>query len=373
MLQTGELTREELLTQLKNLQTQLDQLKTEKTNLKLLLETATGQLEQELQEKTRQVEQFLSEKSDLELLLETTTEHATEIENELQEKNEQVERYMQALQRELQTGRQIQADFLPRELPRLSGWELAASFAPAREVAGDFYDAFVLNGNQVGLVIADVCDKGVGAALFMSLTRSLIRVLAYQSASRLQHLTSNGAHYLVEVPTDKGQPPLLLPAYTYEVLNAVPFTNDYIATNHGETSMFATMFFGVLDTQKGVLSYINGGHDAPIHIGREGIKGRLPLSGPAVGMLAGAKYKIRQIQLEPGDVLLTYTDGVPEARGPLGEFFTEKRLLELVEQHRRESEISASKLVERVGAEVSLHVAGAEPSDDITMLAVQFV
>ena len=175
-------------------------------------EVSYEQLLSRVQELEESIELLNMEKSDLELLLETTTEHATEIENELQEKNEQVERFFLALQKELQTGRKIQADFLPQELPILSGWELAASFAPAREVAGDFYDAFLLPDNQLGLVIADVCDKGVGAALFMSLTRSLIRVLAYQARERLQHLSSKGASYMVELPPVKGQVEMLLPA-----------------------------------------------------------------------------------------------------------------------------------------------------------------
>ncbi len=328
------------------------------------------QLLSQIDKLEKQVEQLWLEKNDLEMMLETTTEHATEIENELQEKNDQVEKFMQALQRELQTGRQIQADFLPRSLPQLPGWELAASFEPAREVAGDFYDAFALSDNRIALVIADVCDKGVGAALFMSLTRSLMRVLAYQSHERLQHLSGHGAGYLVEVPTPAGQPPLLMPAHTYEALQAVPFTNNYIATYHGETSMFATMFFGILDTQKGTLSYINGGHDAPIIIGQDGIKGRLRLSGPAVGMMAGARYKMHQVQLEPGDVLFTYTDGVPEARGPGGELFSEKRLLNLLEYSRAEGIKSVTTLLRHIDSQVHGHVAEAEPSDDITMLAV---
>jgi sigma-B regulation protein RsbU (phosphoserine phosphatase) len=336
-------------------------------------EASYEQLLARVQDLEQHIELLTMEKTDLELLLETTTEHATEIENELQEKNEQVERFFLALQKELQTGRKIQADFLPQELPSLPGWELAASFAPAREVAGDFYDAFLLPDNQLGLVIADVCDKGVGAALFMSLTRSLIRVLAYQAKERLQYLSNKGASYMVELPPVKGQVEMLLPAHIFEVLNAVPFTNDYIATNHGQTSMFATLFFGVLDAQKNTLYFINGGHDAPIHIGQNGIKGRLPLTGPAVGMLAGARYKMNRIQFEPGDVLLTYTDGVPEARGPHGEFFTEKRLLELVDQCRSAGTLSASGLLERIASEVTEHVAGAEPSDDITMLAIHLL
>ncbi len=339
----------------------------------LLEEMTKEELLLELQNLRLAVEELQLEKSDLEILLETTTEHATEIENELQEKNEEVQSYMQALRKELQVGRQIQADFLPERLPELPGWELAARFQPAREVAGDFYDAFVLPGNQLGLVIADVCDKGVGAALFMSLTRSLIRVLAQQAYTRLQHIGPNAETYLVQVADNtKGQPPLLLPAYTYEILNAVQLANDYIAVNHSRANMFATLFFGVLDVPSGLFSYVNGGHDAPIHLGRDTIKGRLPLTGPAVGMMPGVTYKMRQIQLEPDDILLTYTDGVPEARSPSGTFFTEKRLLALVEECRAAGVLLAAHLLDRIEAEVHSHVAGAEPSDDLTMLAVRY-
>jgi phosphoserine phosphatase RsbU/P len=334
----------------------------ELTREQLLLEVAN------LQE---QLEELQQEKSDLEILLETTTEHATEIENELQEKNEQVQAYMQALQRELQVGRQIQADFLPETLPQLPGWELAARFQPAREVAGDFYDAFVLPGNQLGLVVADVCDKGVGAALFMSLTRSLVRVLAYQAHSRLQPIGPNAEAYLVQVPGAAGQPSLLLPAYTFEILNAVKLTNDYITANHSRANMFATLFFGVLDIKTGTVSYVNGGHNPPFHLSKDGIKARLALTGPAVGMLPGISYKMSQIQLELGDVLLTYTDGVTEARAFDKTFFGENRLLELLSQYCDEGCLSASTLLANIENAVQLHVAGGEPSDDLTMLAIR--
>lgn len=327
----------------------------------------------EIEKLKQEIEVLSMEKNDLEVLLETTTEHSTEIENELQEKNEQVEKIMNALQREMETGRNIQADFLPGSLPTAPGWELAASFRPAREVSGDFYDAFALPGNRLGLVIADVCDKGVGAALFMSLTRSLIRVLAYQASNRLQHLAATADSYLVQMPAAKDQPAVLVPAYTYEVLNAVTAANDYIANQHSQTSMFATLFFGVLETKTGSLYYVNGGHDAPIHFSTAGIKTRLAATGPAVGMIAGAKYKVRQLELEPGDLLLTYTDGVPEARSPNGGFFSEKHLLTLIEEYATKTDLTATELLSRIATQVQAHVATAEPSDDVTMLAVRRV
>src|SRR5574341_174904 len=151
--------------------------------------------------------------------------------------------YLKGLERELEIGREIQASFLPEDLPQPPGWEIAARFQPAREVAGDFYDAFPLAHNErIGLIIADVCDKGVGAALFMALFRSLLRALANQNFS-------NRA-----VGTDSRR---VLSNRAANLKNTVTLTNNYIARTHRRANMFATLFFGVLDTAAGSLSYIN--------------------------------------------------------------------------------------------------------------------
>lgn len=280
--------------------------------------------------------------------------------------NRQLEADLQVIRRDLQIGRQIQTDFLPEVLPQIEGWELAVCFKPAREVSGDFYDAFELPDGQVGFVIADVCDKGVGAALFMALTRSLVRVLAQKAPSRLVATgLKAGTRLLVELA---GPPRLVLPAITAEVLNAVTLTNDYIAANHSRANMFATLFFGVLDPPSGTVSYINAGHDAPVILGAAGLKERLRLTGPAVGLMAGVAYKLRQVHLAPGDLLLAYTDGIPEARDIQGSFFTEKRLLSLLEE---QTGASARAVLDRIQAEVARYVAQADPSDDITALAIR--
>lgn len=335
----------------------------EKTDLELL---------DEIRQLRQEVENLNQEKIDLEIMLETITEHSTEIESDLQDKNEEIGSYIKVLRRELEIGRQIQSNFLPEVLPTVAQWEIAARFQPAHEVAGDFYDAFELPGDKLGLVIADVCDKGVGAALFMALTRSLIRVLAAQAHARLQFIGSNAESYLVEVATgQKAQPKLLLPAYTFEILNAVGLVNDYINLNHSCANMFATLFFGVLDIKTGTLSYVNAGHDLPIIAGAQGIKARLITCGPAVGMLPDIKYKMNQVQLEPGDMLIAYTDGVPEACEPSGGFFTQAKLLELVTDYCAEESPSVNTLLDNILAAVKKHVATAEPSDDVTMLAVR--
>jgi sigma-B regulation protein RsbU (phosphoserine phosphatase) len=271
------------------------------------------------------------------------------------------------MERDLEIGRDIQAGFLPDELPHLPGWEVAAHFRPAREVSGDFYDAFALPDDHMALVIADVCDKGIGAALFMTLLRSLLRAFAQQTMGR-GLLGVAGQH----------APPTARPAAgaarrrdtllaDLTALSTVELTNNYVAETHAKACMFATLFFGVLDGRTGSLTYVNAGHDAPAVVGAAGVKARLPLTGPVVGMTPHIAYDIDRVVLEPGDTLLAYTDGVTEARNPAGRFFTEKRLLALLEQPVG----SASALLDSVVARLREHVAGADPSDDVTMLAVR--
>jgi sigma-B regulation protein RsbU (phosphoserine phosphatase) len=250
-----------------------------------------------------------------------------------------IERYSKALDDELEKGRQIQKDFLPYNIPDLPDWEIAACFYPARQVAGDFYDVFPLPGNDLGLVIADVCDKGVGAALFMALFRSLIRVFSEQ--------------------LHKSDPT--------QTLDAVRLTNDYVTELHSNMSMFATLFFGVLNTETGVLSYVNGGHESLYVVDSTGIRETLKSTGPAVGMMPGMKFKVGQTQLQPGDILYGYTDGVPEAHCPAGKLFGNDRLMALLQQPVD----SAADLIEQVKADLFLHMQDAPQFDDITMLSVR--
>jgi sigma-B regulation protein RsbU (phosphoserine phosphatase) len=274
---------------------------------------------------------------------------------------------------DLQTGRQIQADFLPDDLPQPDGWEIAARFKPAREVAGDFYDAFTLSQKRrVGFVIADVVDKGVSAALFMALTRSLIRAFAQQ-------------HYSLswmDVLEDKGTKPAKTSAKsarerrrggaagmtgTIALKNAVTLTNKYILDNHIDLNMFATLFFGLFNPNNGQLAYINGGHNPPFIVGADGsLKATLRPSGPAVGMFPGVEFRIDYAQFDPGDVLFAYTDGVTEARAANKDFYTEQRLIELLAQPLS----SATGTVDLVYDTIHEFMTGATQADDITMMAV---
>ena len=272
-----------------------------------------------------------------------------------------LDEYSQALNSELEKGRQIQIDFLPYEIPQLPHWEISACFYPAKQVAGDFYDAFKID-NQVGLVIADVCDKGVGAALFMALFRSLIRIFSNQSTLR-----GTASHILEEYEPKEGwvgENSINLDHVN--ALHAVTLTNDYVSKNHWGLSMFATLFFGVLDPDTGIMSYINGGHEPLFILGKSGLKAALNPTGPAVGMMPNSKFKIKQIQLEPGDTLIGYTDGVTEGKNPDGRLFTKERLSALIEQPTT----SASELIERIKEHLFEYIADAPQFDDITMLSI---
>jgi phosphoserine phosphatase RsbU/P len=259
----------------------------------------------------------------------------------------QLEKTKKALQNELEKGRQIQLDFLPEKLLQVPEWELAACFYPAKQVAGDFYDAFLLPSGHVGLVIADVCDKGVGAALFMALFRSLIRIFSGQISLQ----TSDDKVYI-------------------EPLKAVELTNNYIAMTHSAMAMFATMFFAILDPKTGLMTYVNGGHEYPIIIGKNGgIKIRLKPTGPAVGAMPNVRFKVQEYQFERGEMLISYTDGVPEAHSPDGSFFTDKRLFSLVEPGSESVRI----LIDKIESELRQHIADRDQFDDITMLGIKWL
>jgi len=280
----------------------------------------------------------------------------------LAEAKREIENYSLALDRELESCRQIQKSFLPRQLPSLPGWNIEEFFFPAHRVAGDFYDVFILPGGYTGLVIGDVCDKGVGSALFMALFRSLIRIFSGQaqlsrSLVNTQSQTVGGACDATSVRQYN----------QIDALRTVALTNDYIAQEHCEMSMFATLFFSVLDPKDGNLIYINGGHEAAFVIDKNGIRESLTPTGQAVGMFPQAKFEYKQIQLKPGEILFSYTDGVIDARSPEDERFTKKRLISLLSQ----SADSAIELMERIGTSLFDHIGKAPQEDDITMLTLQ--
>ena len=248
---------------------------------------------------------------------------------------------LKAMSREMVIAQRIQLGFLPLTLPQLPGWPLVASCVPAKHVGGDFFDAMVLPDGTLAFTVADVCDKGVGAALYMALIRSLLRI-SLQQATPGQ---TAGA------------------ALEY----AVAFTNDYIATVHGRDNMFATVFTAVLDPGTGRLDYINAGHDAPL-LRRKGQAAPelLAPEGLAVGMMEGVRHTARSTTIGPGDWLLAFTDGLPEAMNarnePLGEAQVVAALMA--------ASAGPAELLAQLGRHLDQHVGDRPPHDDVTLLCL---
>ncbi|MCZ2113751.1 MAG: SpoIIE family protein phosphatase [Anaerolineae bacterium] len=260
--------------------------------------------------------------------------------------------------RELEIGRAIQRSFLPARLPAPSGWEVVARFEPAQEVAGDYYDTFLLPHGHLVAVIADVVGKGIPAAMFMAIIRSLFRGLFQQ-------------HYLqVGTAAGPGSDRSVAPSLFIDreaLINAVRMTNAYLLTNHVEDYAFATLFAGVLDPGSGRLIYVNAGHNAPIVAGQGAIRARLEPTGPAIGLLETSSFELGEIHLRPGETLFTYTDGVIEARNPEAEEFGLERLDTLLVAHSD----SAERALTAVEDALREFTAGAEAFDDVTMLALR--
>ena len=249
------------------------------------------------------------------------------------------------LEREIDIAREIQAGFLPARLPQPDGWELAACFEPARQVGGDFYDAFALDDGRIVVAIADVCDKGVGAALFMALFRSLLRALAERTLVGGDDGTRDSRD---------------------ERLRAlVGSVNDYIARTHGDANMFATMFVGVLDPASGALAYVNGGHESPALVGAAGVRARLLPTGPAVGMLPGMEFTVAHQAIDAGEMLLLFTDGATDARNQGGALLGEEGMLVLANPIQ-----GAGITVAALRDAVHAHAAGTDPFDDLTLMVV---
>jgi sigma-B regulation protein RsbU (phosphoserine phosphatase) len=256
---------------------------------------------------------------------------------ELAVARERAEKGLVAVEREMKIGRLIQAEFLPRDMPSLPGWQVAARFVPARHLSGDFYDVFPLPGGAVAIVIADVCDKGVGAALFMSLVRGLLRT----HASRHRDAAT--------------------------VMSCIVQTNDYLSDNHGRTAMFTTVFFGVLDPASGALRYVNCGHDAPILLRATGEEERLESTGPALGAMRDLEFEPSLVQIGMGDMLVAFTDGVTDALDPSERAFGEENFLPLI----RKRPPSVTAMLGEIESSLRAHIGTASQFDDITLLALR--
>jgi sigma-B regulation protein RsbU (phosphoserine phosphatase) len=240
---------------------------------------------------------------------------------------------------ELRIASQIQGSILPRTFPPFperADFEIHAVTLPAREMGGDFYDFFLIDGEHLGIVIADVSGKGVPAAIFMAVTRSLLKATALRAvepAECLRHV--NG---------------LLCP--------------------DNEAAMFTTVFYGILHTATGELAYSSAGHQLPYVLrSGGGVQQIAATGGMGLGVLEEARFATKRTVLARGDRLLLYTDGISEAMDDQARMFTERRLRAFLEET---DERAPSELIHGLVAEVRRFTGDAPQSDDITALALHF-
>jgi phosphoserine phosphatase RsbU/P len=285
---------------------------------------------------------------------------------ERKQKETTIIRAKKLAERELEIAREIQFSFLVKDYPQPEGWEIATHLRPARQVSGDFYDVFpIATSKQIALIVADVCDKGVGAAMYMAIFRSLFR--AYSDQQYIIRWSGTPTESRGETPTGMFRRDAILASGAPSLKNAIDLTNNYIATQHGNSNMFATVFFGLLDPTNGQLLYINAGHESAFVISGDQLRKRLDPTGPAVGMLPNMNFQIDEITLRPGDSLLLYTDGITDALNPDEEQFAEPRLVEAATSPAP----SAQARIQNIMTALDVHIANREQYDDVTLLAVQ--
>jgi serine phosphatase RsbU (regulator of sigma subunit) len=239
------------------------------------------------------------------------------------------------LEHEVELARQIQKTFLPENLPEIPGWDLAATWLTARQVGGDFYDVIELPGGRWGLLIADVSDKGMPAALFMALTRTLIRAVVYNTSS---------------------------PAETLQRVNALIIPDN-------RQSMFVTAVYGVLSIESGEFTYANAGHNPPVWMSKAGMMFEfLHRTGAALGIIEDLPMDQRTISIGLDDLLFFYTDGLTEAFSPDDDTFGEERL----QQALKLAETSSARgVLDALEASVNQFMDPLPAADDLTMLALK--
>jgi sigma-B regulation protein RsbU (phosphoserine phosphatase) len=239
------------------------------------------------------------------------------------------------MEHELQLAREIQQGLLPRRMPQVPGYQIKAAWHSAREMAGDFYDAFALNDDTFGVVIADVSDKGAPSAMFMAVARSMIRSYAFAGLSPVDTLRQ---------------------------------TNDLILDD-AESGMFVTVYYSVFH-KNGQSVHINAGHNPTLlYRASTGESTYMPRGGRAIGWFPDNPLQEVQLQLSPGDVLVYYTDGLTDAENPARENFGEARLAQAVAEAANQS---AEEILNHIVYSVEAFGEGVPPFDDLTLLVVRY-
>jgi sigma-B regulation protein RsbU (phosphoserine phosphatase) len=237
----------------------------------------------------------------------------------------------QKLEEELNVARQIQRNLLPRTLPHSPHFEIAAFTQPSRQVGGDYYDFFVLPDGCLGMVIADVSGKGLGAALLVSQIQAILK-----AEVRHQRLIAQA------------------------VANTNAFVSEITAAEQ-----FATMVYAEYNSTTRELTYTNAGHNHPMLVRQDGRHERLDRGGLVLGVMPAVSYEVASVRLDPGDTVFFFTDGLSDLESPAGLDFGEERALELVVQHRA---LNADALAREIVREATTFSAGDLGFDDLTIV-----
>ncbi|MCB9358245.1 MAG: SpoIIE family protein phosphatase [Calditrichaeota bacterium] len=238
------------------------------------------------------------------------------------------------IEEELSLARKIHMGFLPKTMPRFEPYDIGGMNFPSSEVGGDYYDFIRITNDDLGIVMSDVAGHGVAAALLMANFRACIRIEAR-------------AHYAIET-----------------ILTRV---NEFLTETNPPDS-FVTAVYGVLNRTHHILTYSNAGHNPPLLIRNDQVK-QLDVGGPILGFLESASYSVSRIQIEPGDLLIFYTDGVTESRDLSGEEFGVERLAEL---SRRYASLPAHEMARRISHDVYAFQAPDSTVDDLTLSVVKY-
>ena len=249
--------------------------------------------------------------------------------------------------KQLDTAKSIQQDFLLKSIPTCPCFDVEALTRPALEIGADWYDMVDAPDYSV-ILVADVCDKGVPSALYMSVFRSLIR------AELLDHLSELNSSCLASAV----------------IREAIEKTNNYMSSNHNQSMMFATVFIAVVNKTTGIVHYLCAGHESPVLLRSDGIEMLDKVSGPAIGLFNKASYSIFTTTLKPGDYLVAYSDGLIDARNHVNEAWGQQRLRDLL---LGENVDSSSKLINSIVTAVDRHMGETEPFDDLTLMVLRWL
>ena len=262
--------------------------------------------------------------------------------DEINEAKARIEELNNIAQKQLTTAGEIQQAFLGDSSDVGQKPDVSLFMRPALNAGGDWYDAFDLD-NKTFVIVADVCDKGVGAALFMSVFRSLIRYSAENWCAD--------------------------PSETEPLDEVISSVNNYMSTEHEDMTMFATVFIGCISHPAKRLDYVLAGHEEPVFINPDGTQQPLEVSGPAIGLFPQAEYNMKSLYFTEGSILVGYSDGVVDARDPEGTSYGHQRLLDLVRKLQKQ-QISSEGLRDQIVLDLDTHMENAEQFDDITIATV---